>query len=158
MGEDLKFILTIVCSGASLLFVQFLIQRHDSKKDKTDELKKVIEDGLKERDEIGKQRFEENSQAFQELRKAVTELAKSNTEKNKVNEANSELLVAMAQDRIVYLTDKYIKRGVKTIDEMAIVESIYKPYSKLGGNGRAKAGVEACRKIPFASQRLKMWE
>ena len=85
----------------------------------------------------------------------MKQLAKTTIEQQKVITANSELLVGLAQDRLVYLTDKYIKRGCITLDELAVLEQIYEPYhGKLKGNGRGKAGIEMCRQLPIVSEEI----
>ena len=72
-----------------------------------------------------------------------------------ITTASSELLVGLAQNTLVYLTDKYTSRGVITLDELAVLEEIYTPYhEKLHGNGRGKAGIEACRKLPKVSEEI----
>jgi hypothetical protein len=155
MNENIKTLLTVLLSGGFLTFLQFLINRHDAKHNKYAELKKMIVDGLQERDNTGKERYEENSEAIEELRKIMKELAKTTLEQKQVVTANSELLVGLAQDRLAFLTDRYIKRGVITLDELAILEEIYEPYhDKLGGNGRGKAGIEQCRRLPIVSEEI----
>lgn len=155
MNETFKLILTFLLSSSFVGFVQFLINRHDAKHSKYAELEKMIVDGLQEREDTGRKRYEKHAEAIEELRNVMKELAKTTLEQKQVVTANSELLVGLAQDRLAFLTDRYIKRGVITLDELAILEEIYEPYhDKLGGNGRGKAGIEQCRRLPIVSEEI----
>lgn len=65
-----------------------------------------------------------------------------------VVDANTELLLGLTRDKLIFLTDKYIERGSITLDELSVVEQIYKAYicnSKSSDDIRVKAGVEKCR-------------
>lgn len=158
MNEIIKTILTVVFSSAGITFIQFLIQRQDEKSDKYKKLNDKIEKGLDERENVGRERYEEHKEAIEELRNIMKELAKTNIEQNKIINANSELLVGLTQDRLFHLTDKYCERGCITLDELAVLEEIYEPYHRepLNGNGRGKAGIEACRKLPKVSEEVAM--
>ena len=51
----------------------------------------------------------------------------------------TQMLIGLAHDRIIYLGMVYIERGYITQDEYEnLYEYLYKPYEKLGGNGSAK--------------------
>ena len=155
MTEELK----IVGSGLALLIssglIQYFINRHDNKHNEVAALKQYVEKGLTEREATGKTRYEEHQTSIKELRELLTQFATNTVEQKEIINANSALLVGLAQDRLVFLTDKYIKRGVITLDELAILEEIYEPYhEKLKGNGRGKAGIEMCRKLPIVSEEI----
>ena len=63
------------------------------------------------------------------------------------------MLVGLGHDRIVYLGMKYIERGYITKDEFEnLNDYLYKPYSKLGGNGSAERIMQEVRKLPIKSQ------
>jgi len=50
-----------------------------------------------------------------------------------------EMLIGLGHDRIVYLGLSYIERGWVTQSEYEnIKDYLYKPYSKMGGNGTAQ--------------------
>ena len=133
MSETVKIVLTFFLSSTFVGFIQFLIQRNDNKHSK----------------------HEQYAEAIEELRGVMTQLASTTKEQQQIITANSKLLVGLAQDRLVFLTDKYLKRGVITLDELAILEEIYEPYhDKLNGNGRGKAGIEMCRKLPIVSDEI----
>ena len=58
---------------------------------------------------------------------------------NKQNNLETQMLIGLAHDRIIYLGMVYIERGYITQDEYEnLYEYLYKPYEKLGGNGSAK--------------------
>ena len=178
MLEFVKWLLALIISGGFFTFLQFMITRKDNKKDKQEEEQKdkykeinqKVEDGLKEREDVSRQRYEEHKEvieklveenksvkeAIEELRKVVVKLAENDDEHNKFLTANSKLLIGLTQDRLVHLTEKYTNRGCITLDELSVIEEIYEPYHRepLNGNGRGKAGVEACRKLPKVSEEI----
>ena len=62
----------------------------------------------------------------------------------------SQMLVGLGHDRIVYLGLKYIERGWITHDEFEnLNDYLYAPYKKLGGNGSAERVMEAVKKLPI---------
>ena len=65
-------------------------------------------------------------------------------------DAKSEMLLGLGHDRILYLGMKYIERGWITHDEYEnLVDYLYKPYKKLGGNGSADRVVNELNKLPM---------
>ena len=153
MSDTVKTILAILGSGAFIGFVQFLINRWDSKHDRIKKLETELHDGLDDRENTGKQRYDEHKEAIEELRETMLKLAKSSEEQQKYNECMGQVLVGIAQDKIVHLTKKYSDRGAITLDELAVLEGLYVPYHEgLGGNGRGKMGYERCQKLPVISE------
>lgn len=165
MDQSLQIVLTILGSGALFSFIQFLIQRKDTKEDKNidkkfEEVNKRIDDGLEERDKTGLKRYEEERQSIedivelhkkdlQSLLDALGELKKSDERIEKTINSISEnqknvcdALIGMAHDKIIYMTDKITERGYITLKERATLDSIYQPYRAMGGNSHAKAGYE----------------
>jgi len=165
MDQSLQIVLTILGSGALFSFIQFLIQRKDTKEDKNidkkfEEVNKRIDDGLEERDKTGLKRYEEDRQSIedivelhkkdlQSLLDALVELKKNDERIEKTinsisdNQKNvCDALIGMAHDKIIYMTDKITERGYITLKERATLDSIYLPYKKMGGNSHAKAGYE----------------
>lgn len=143
--------------GCLFVFVQFMLTRKDNRDDEIKEIKKRIEEVNNEREEVGFNRYQDNKEAIEEIREILKTLVEDKVEEKKIVEANSELLVGMAQDRLFYSTKKYQKRNAITLDELAILEEIYLPYhDKLKGNGRGKAGVEYCRKLPVITNELAL--
>lgn len=165
MDQSLQIVLTILGSGALFSFIQFLIQRKDTKEDKNidkkfEEVNKRIDDGLEERDKTGLKRYEEDRQSIedivelhkkdlQSLLNALGELKKNDERIEKTinsisdNQKNvCDALIGMAHDKIIYMTDKITERGYITLKERATLDSIYQPYRAMGGNSHAKAGYE----------------
>lgn len=64
-----------------------------------------------------------------------------------IESAQSRLLIGLAHDRILSLTDALVKRGNITLKEKRNLEYLYKPYKEAGGNGDCKIGYEACQKL-----------
>lgn len=63
--------------------------------------------------------------------------------KSEKKDAKTKLLLGIAHDRIVYLGLSYLKRGYISEDEYEnLVDYLYEPYEKLGGNGFAKKIVD----------------
>ena len=69
----------------------------------------------------------------------IQERSKRKAAENKQNNLETQMLIGLAHDRIIYLGMVYIERGYITQDEYEnLYEYLYKPYEKLGGNGSAK--------------------
>lgn len=84
---DMSTLVTVICSGAFLAFLEFLIQffvtRKDTKEkeakeekkeeakeakdDRFDKLEKQFQEGLNQREEAGKSRYEEHKQAIADM-------------------------------------------------------------------------------------------
>lgn len=62
----------------------------------------------------------------------------------------TQLLIGLAHDRIIYLGMSFISRGWITQDEYEnYVSYLYKPYEQLGGNGSAKRIMDEVNKLPI---------
>lgn len=69
---------------------------------------------------------------------------------NKQENIETQMLIGLAHDRIVYLGMQYVERGYITQDEYEnLYEYLYKPYEKLGGNGSAKRIMTEVNKLPI---------
>jgi len=68
------------------------------------------------------------------------------------NSAQSRMLLGLGHDKILYLTDRYVKRGSITLKEKRNLEFLAEPYFDLGGNGDCKIGYDACQKLPVISE------
>lgn len=65
----------------------------------------------------------------------------------------TDLLVGLAHDRIVYLGMNYIKRGWIYHDEYEnLITFLFTPYEKLGGNGSVLRVMEEVNKLPIKNQ------
>lgn len=65
-------------------------------------------------------------------------------------DAENELLLGLAHDRIMSLGVSYIDRGYITPEEYEnLHDYLYKPYEKAGGNGSAKHVMEEVKKLPM---------
>ena len=73
-------------------------------------------------------------------------------EKEEANKsAMSRMLMGLGHDKIVYLTDKFVRRGAITLKEKRNLKFLADPYFEAGGNGDGKIGYEACQKLPVIS-------
>lgn len=62
----------------------------------------------------------------------------------------TEMLIGLAHDRILYLGMVYIERGYITQDEYEnLKDYLYTPYEKLGGNGSAARVMREVDKLPI---------
>ena len=68
------------------------------------------------------------------------------------NSAQSRMLLGLGHDKILYLTDKYVKRGAITLKEKRNLKFLAKPYFDLKGNGDCETGYDACLKLPVISE------
>lgn len=165
MNETTKFILTVLGSGAFLTFLQFLISRFDKKHDRIQELEKRMDEELDDRDKTGKARYDEyhasieemnanHQKDFQELQKAINQLVQNDikfTESIEKMVQKQEIIasanVGMVHNTIIQFTDPIICRKAVTYEELANLDSLYVPYSKLGGNGECKRRYEDVNKL-----------
>ncbi len=80
----------------------------------------------------------------------MQEHAKRKEAENKHNSTETQMLIGLAHDRIVYLGMTYIEKKYITQDEYEnLYEYLYKPYEKLGGNGSAKRVMMEVNKLPI---------
>jgi hypothetical protein len=76
--------------------------------------------------------------------------AERKAEENKQTTVETQMLIGLAHDRIMYLGMSYIERGYITSDEYEnLYEYLYKPYEKMGGNGSAKRVMTEVNKLPI---------
>lgn len=75
----------------------------------------------------------------------------------KVNERKDTktlMLLGLANDRIVYLSMRYLKLGNITHDEYDTLKKyLYEPYVNLGGNGTAERLMKEVDKLPIVDNR-----
>lgn len=73
-------------------------------------------------------------------------------EKEELNKsAQTRILLGLGHDKIIELTDKFVRRGAITLKEKRNLEFLANPYFEAGGNGDAKIGYDACQKLPVIS-------
>lgn len=65
--------------------------------------------------------------------------------------ATSRMLLGLGHDKLIYLTDKYVKRGSISLKEKRNLQFLYEPYKELGGNSDCTIGYDACDKLPVVS-------
>lgn len=71
--------------------------------------------------------------------------------------AQSRMLLGLGHDKILFLTDKFVRRGAITLKEKRNLKYLYEPYHEappngLGGNGDCEIGYDACMKLPIVSE------
>lgn len=64
----------------------------------------------------------------------------------------SKMLLGLGHDRILCLTDRFVRRGAITLKEKRNLQYLWDPYEGLGGNGDCKIGYDACQKLPVVSE------
>ncbi len=80
----------------------------------------------------------------------VQERSKRKAAENRQNTLETQMLIGLAHDRIIYLGMIYVERGSITQDEYEnLYEYLYKPYEKLGGNGSAKRIMAEVNQLPI---------
>ena len=66
------------------------------------------------------------------------------------HDGKTQLLIALAHDRIVFLGMSYIDRGYISKEEYQnLHDKLYLPYLALGGNGSAKKVMQEVDKLPM---------
>lgn len=65
------------------------------------------------------------------------------------NSLTRKMLLGLAHDRIIDLSLEYIERGTVTHEELEnLLDYLYDPYEKMGGNGSAKRLVDVVKTLP----------
>lgn len=78
----------------------------------------------------------------------VTFLISRADKKTSKRTAESDMLMGLGHDRIVFLGSEYVKRGYITKDEYEnLHEYLFKPYLELGGNGTAQKIMNEVEKL-----------
>ena len=128
--DTIQIVLTmsgsVLASSALFTFIQFLISRYDKRHNAIVEMQKAME----------------------ELKATVEQLQTSINENNEEMQKQSEALQATAQDRIIFLSKKYIDQGYISIDDHSTLSRIANSYFALNGNGRAKEYYMEVEKLP----------
>lgn len=73
-------------------------------------------------------------------------------ERNRQNSTQTKMLIGLGHDRILSLTDRYVKRGGVTLKELRNLEYLWQPYEAMGGNGDCKIGYDAVQLLPKFSE------
>ena len=102
----------LVCGGF-WTFIQFLISRNDGKKE-----------------------------AMKELQSAVKTLQASVDDNNRNMALQSEALMSLAQDRILFLAEEYIKQGWIYITDYKNLKRMADAYREMGGNDLVKTEMD----------------
>lgn len=77
--------------------------------------------------------------------------------KNEGKDAKTQMLIGLGHERIIVLGIMYLERGNWiTEDEYDnLVNYLYTPYEKLGGNGSAKRIIDEIKKLKIVKEPLK---
>lgn len=113
-------ILGVVASGGLWTFIQYLISRNDDKK-----------------------------KAMDDLIKAIAQLQTSVDENNKDMKLQNEALMAMAQDRILFLAREYLKQGWIYDKDLSNLRRMADAYKALDGNGDVHILMDLVDKLPI---------
>lgn len=72
------------------------------------------------------------------------------TRKDARRTAQTQLLLGLAHDRIIFLGMSYVDRGWITKDEYEdFIKYLYAPYAEFGGNGLAEKVMIEVKKLPM---------
>lgn len=82
---------------------------------------------------------------------ALVELVKWLTTRKKPKPSD-KLLVALAQDRIVYVGSACISKGSISKNQLSVLTSIYNPYKEMDGDGLADSIMERCSRLPLKEE------
>lgn len=113
-------ILGVVASGGLWTFIQYLISRNDDKK-----------------------------KAMGDLIKAIAQLQTSVDENNNDMKLQNEALMAMAQDRILFLAREYLKQGWIYDKDLSNLRRMADAYKALQGNGDVHVLMDLVDKLPI---------
>ena len=129
-----------------------------------------VRNGLEERERTGKQRYDEHHMAiekmavqhqkeFMALQEAIQKLTENDTRITSSLEKMADKQdvmasanVGMIHNTLIRFTDPIIERNVVTYEELDTLDSLYLPYSRLGGNGECKRRYEDVNKLEKVSK------
>lgn len=92
----------------------------------------------------------------QDVRLAELE-KKKQEEQNEIvkNDINNKLLLGLAHDRLMYLTNKYLDNGWISAEEYENLMYMYQPYIQSGGNGAVERNMNKVEKLPTKTECTK---
>lgn len=73
-------------------------------------------------------------------------------EEAKNDDVSTKMLLGLAHDRVLSLTERYIRRGCITLKEKTNLKYLYNPYHELGGNGDCETGYDVCQSLNVVSE------
>lgn len=86
------------------------------------------------------------------LQLVISNMQKKNDARKHGTDADHQLLIGMAHDRIYALCQEYLARGYITISEYDNLMYIYRPYRDAGGNGTGTKLIESVCKLPMKTK------
>ena len=132
-------------------FLQFIITRKDKKKSEIEDFKKEVTAKIEQIEAKNEERYLETKEIIDALAKAVAQLEKNDTSQSHYMRTMGESLIGLSHDRLISLCDKCLHRGYITLKEKTTINSIYEPYTALGGNGDCHVAYEEICKLPTIS-------
>lgn len=104
------------------------------------------------RKDNAKDKKEAKADKTNEIAAMVRELISWKDDQTTLSQKQSEMLLGLAHDKIVYLGSQYIERGSITMQELDDFDKyLYEPYTELGGNGTGKMIWERVNDLPVKS-------
>ena len=73
---------------------------------------------------------------------------KADEDERAKNDVKTKLLVGLAHDRLIYLTNTYLEEGWVSSENYENLTYMYEPYIKAGGNGTVKRNMEMVKELP----------
>ena len=81
---------------------------------------------------------------------------KKKDKEDEVLDHQSQMLLGLGHDRIIYLGTKYIEEGSISENQFENLNKyLYEPYKKLGGNGTAEKIMEDVKSLPIRKEKEK---
>lgn len=159
VAEWIRTIITVLFSGAFFGFIQFLITRKDNKDDSLKKLKEEFNEEFNAHDDAINAIKLQHQEDFQKLNKAIEQLTENDTKIATFIEDNQSTtgiiasgVVGIIHNTIINCTQPIIDRGVVTYQELNTLDSLYIPYSKLGGNGDCQRRYNDITKLQKVSE------
>ena len=122
-----ELLITLIGGGGLVTLVTFFVNRHDKKKADTDESAKIL------------RQLKDAFDAFSEAQTAT-------------NTKQSDMLIALGHDKIVWLGKQYIKCGEIASEDYASLKAVADAYQALGGNGEAKKIMDEVDRLPLKGE------
>lgn len=157
-GQTAVTVFTVIISSG---IIQYFVNRKDKKKENEKiDLRTEMKQHLTNVNDEWKVKYcDKNREAIEQLNIAIQKLTENDsriTHSIEMMAGKQDTIalanVGMIHNTIIRFTDPIIQRNAVTYEELSTLDSLFQPYSKLGGNGECKRRYDDVNKLPKISK------
>jgi len=161
--ETLKLIFQGGAIAVIVGFVQFLIQRKDTRNDRIkaleekidermDTLEEKVDKGLEDREKKGSERFDIHEKKYDELKEFMIKHSESDEKRDAYMQCVGKGVMVLIHKDLLDEGKKFEERGAITRKERTDLKAMYMPYKALGGNGDGEEIYNFCSELKVVSE------